>query len=360
MEKCRFCEYEKDRERWFGQTVCGFCIEHNQFKLKKNMTDKQQFEWFDYCLTQGIKDVIEEERKTEMNTNTVDKAVIVDRILKDFANHRHYRIDGEYHIGNEITTYVFYNGITSYDVKKVTIEFIWNMTEDNIYETIGRTTKFIDEKIGNKSKEKEAEEYIKYDTDSFKWPKDNLYIMAGRANGKTYYTSELIKSMLNSLYGVPEIEKVIFNDPATIVIWGDGTKTVVKAQNGEPYDPEKGLAMAITKKALGNKREYYHTVKHWVKKYEKKDPEFDLSEITNFKTLDEAKAVRNGMIDIIDNYGFVTVADLYDLNAKEISYVGNMYGWNNIHVEDSPSIIKLADDHYRLVLPKYVRIANNE
>lgn len=76
---------------------------------------------------------------------------------------------------------------------------------------------------------------------------------------------------------IPEIKKVIFNDPATIVIWADGTKTVVKTQNGEEYDPEKGLAMAITKKALGNKRDYYHTVKHWTKKYKKQ-----CDEITTF------------------------------------------------------------------------------
>lgn len=62
---------------------------------------------------------------------------------------------------------------------------------------------------------------------------------------------------------LPQIEKVIFNDPATIVIWKDGTKTVVKAHN-EAYDPEKGLAMAITKKALGNEGNYFETVKKWV------------------------------------------------------------------------------------------------
>lgn len=62
---------------------------------------------------------------------------------------------------------------------------------------------------------------------------------------------------------LPQIEKAIFNDPATIVIWKDGTKTVVKAHN-EAYDPEKGLAMAITKKALGNEGNYFETVKKWV------------------------------------------------------------------------------------------------
>lgn len=55
---------------------------------------------------------------------------------------------------------------------------------------------------------------------------------------------------------IPKIKNVILNDPAVIVMWEDGTKTVVKAQ-GEKFDPEKGLAMAISKKALGNKHSYY-------------------------------------------------------------------------------------------------------
>lgn len=60
------------------------------------------------------------------------------------------------------------------------------------------------------------------------------------------------------------IEKVIFNDPATIIIWKDGKKTVVKAGEGEKYDPEKGLAMAISKYALGNEGNYYETFKKWL------------------------------------------------------------------------------------------------
>lgn len=64
------------------------------------------------------------------------------------------------------------------------------------------------------------------------------------------------------------IKNVIFNDPATIVVWDDGTKTVVKTQNGEPYDKEKGLAMAIAKKALGNEGYYYNAFAKWIKKDE--------------------------------------------------------------------------------------------
>lgn len=64
----------------------------------------------------------------------------------------------------------------------------------------------------------------------------------------------------------PEIKNVIFNEPATIVFWSDGTKTVVKADN-EPFDPEKGLAMAVSKKMLGdNKSSYYNIFKIYLKK----------------------------------------------------------------------------------------------
>ena len=50
--------------------------------------------------------------------------------------------------------------------------------------------------------------------------------------------------------------KVIFNGPATIVYWADGVKTVVKAQDGEPFDQEKGLAMAMIKRLFGNTGRY--------------------------------------------------------------------------------------------------------
>ena len=61
------------------------------------------------------------------------------------------------------------------------------------------------------------------------------------------------------------IKKVIFKDPATIVLWKDGTKTVVKANGGDKFDKEKGLAMAVAKKSLGNNYEYYDIFKKWIK-----------------------------------------------------------------------------------------------
>lgn len=71
------------------------------------------------------------------------------------------------------------------------------------------------------------------------------------------------------------IAKVIFNPPATIVLWNDGTKTVVKTQNGEVFDPEKGLAMAISKKALGNKGNYFEQIKKWTEPYKEEKSEVE-------------------------------------------------------------------------------------
>lgn len=62
------------------------------------------------------------------------------------------------------------------------------------------------------------------------------------------------------------IKKVIFNDPATIVYWTDGTKTVVKVGENEIFDKEKGLAMAISKKFFGNRGNYYNQFKKWLPK----------------------------------------------------------------------------------------------
>ena len=78
-----------------------------------------------------------------------------------------------------------------------------------------------------------------------------------------------LKEKRTSFY-LPKIKDVIFNDPATIVFWEDGTKTVVKAQD-EEFDPEKGMAMAISKKALGNQGNYCNEFKKWVPEEKEKD-----------------------------------------------------------------------------------------
>lgn len=67
-------------------------------------------------------------------------------------------------------------------------------------------------------------------------------------------TFDIIKEMQKMKESIKKpvtnpIKKVIFNPPATIVFWKDGSKTVVKAQ-GDVFNPETGLAMAISRHYL--------------------------------------------------------------------------------------------------------------
>ena len=85
--------------------------------------------------------------------------------------------------------------------------------------------------------------------------------------------SSTLKDLHKSVYGMVSmptdtvfLKNVIYNDPATIAFWSDGTKTIVKAQPGDIFDPEKGLAMVIAKKACGNKGNYYNGFKDWLPK----------------------------------------------------------------------------------------------
>lgn len=101
-----------------------------------------------------------------------------------------------------------------------------------------------------------------------------------------------VKAKLAEPYQAPKIKKVIFNEPATIIIWADDSKTVVKCHD-EEYDPEKGMAMAIAKKALGNKGNYFNVIKKWVEQYEQ-DCEASISELWD-------KLVASGFLKLGDD-----------------------------------------------------------
>ena len=102
------------------------------------------------------------------------------------------------------------------------------------------------------------------------FPKDELYIMGTRSK-RSYLNSYY--NMYNTYNGAIDekalkIEKVIFNDPATIVFWNDGTKTVVKCEEGETFDKEKGIALCFMKKINGNKSNYNNIFKKLIKEDE--------------------------------------------------------------------------------------------
>ena len=89
------------------------------------------------------------------------------------------------------------------------------------------------------------------------------------------------------------IDRVIFNDPATIIYWKDGSKTVVKRAEDDIWDPEKGISMAIIKKLCG----YTSFIKNF------KEPEEEMSIITVEEACENLKNFGKKLKDIMGKGG---------------------------------------------------------
>lgn len=70
---------------------------------------------------------------------------------------------------------------------------------------------------------------------------------------------EAVRRLIDPVNTFCKIKKVIFNDPATIVFWEDGAKTVVKCREGETFDKWTGLSMALAKRVYGDS--FHHIFK---------------------------------------------------------------------------------------------------
>ena len=184
------------------------------------------------------------------------------------------------------------------------------------------------------------------------------------------------------------IKDVIFNPPATIVLWMDGTKTVVKDQGEVFYDPEKGMAMAVAKKAFGNQGNYYNQFAKYLDIYEKKQEDESVNSYantvlnnlldkfknsltkTNYNTISNEKRTKidttivfkhrnNALValsnlkDIFDRYGAVCVGDLYDEAGIKCDYMHNRFGWKNHDDIHNAKIVKVKGG-YMIDLPEPV------
>lgn len=104
-------------------------------------------------------------------------------------------------------------------------------------------------------------------------------------------------------------EKVIYNDPATIVFWSDGTKTVVRCHEGDVFDRREGFLLCCAKKLMGNKGAYNDAMReHCPDKHVDTDLLGSLVDAINEKH--PPKVVRradigNGQVVITDEYPVV-------------------------------------------------------
>ena len=203
------------------------------------------------------------------------------------------------------------------------------------------------------------------------------------------YCDEDIEQTKNLYYGLSlTIKDVIFNPPATIILWMDGTKTVVKDQGEVFYDPEKGMAMAVAKKAFGNQGNYYNQFKKYIDIWEKKQEAESTSSYantvlgnliekfrnslvkTNYNTVTNTKRTKidteivfehkndalvalSNLKDIFDLYYVVSVADLYDQAGIKCDYTYGRFGWKDYDAIHNAKVVKVKGG-YMIDLPEPV------
>lgn len=80
---------------------------------------------------------------------------------------------------------------------------------------------------------------------------------------------------------IPELDHIIFNDPATIVFWKDGTKTVVKTSDDSEFSYYWGFCAAVAEKLFGSN--------HAVKTAIRKNCNLKLDKQLNLKVAEKSK-----------------------------------------------------------------------
>lgn len=67
----------------------------------------------------------------------------------------------------------------------------------------------------------------------------------------------------------PIAEKIIFNDPVTVVFWTDKTKTIVRKSDNDPYDKYMAFCAALAKKVYENNTQIHKIIESGIDQKEK-------------------------------------------------------------------------------------------
>ena len=89
----------------------------------------------------------------------------------------------------------------------------------------------------------------------------------GLLSNNLAYAILTMKKELYELYIVNclGIKQIIYSGPKTIVIWKDGSKTIVSCGEGDQYDEYAGFCAAITKKIFSSTSKAKKIMKQYIK-----------------------------------------------------------------------------------------------
>lgn len=156
----------------------------------------------------------------------------------------------------------------------------------------------------------------------------NVFISEDAANVKTYvFMDVLVPAIKNAIYDIVtnSLDMSLFGGSKNRKHSSSGGRVSYKSY----YDEKRGR---------GDSEPRLRT-------------RFDYDDII-FSTRVEVEAVREQMDEVIERYGFVTVADMYDMADLTAPYTAGKYGWTNIR---SAEPVRVRDG-YILKLPKAMPI----
>jgi hypothetical protein len=167
------------------------------------------------------------------------------------------------------------------------------------------------------------------------------------ANGKTRKKGEVrkladafiaedvksVKDYINQDVLIPAAKKAI------VEMVDSGINMLIYGES-KPRNKDRNNSRVSYTKYYERERDYERGTRTRVRGYDYDDIILD--------TRREAEEVLDRMQDLIDTYGMVSVADLYDLVGINGSYTDNKYGWTRLRDAD----IQRVRDGYLLKLPK--------
>lgn len=166
-----------------------------------------------------------------------------------------------------------------------------------------------------------------------------------KRSGLTKITDQLVSEDVNNVKSyiltdvfIPAVKKLVYD------IITDGFSMILYGSTG-----------AGKKKTIGSNvsyRQFYDRRDDDRRTLSTSSSRFEYDDLI-FDSRGEAEAVLNQMDVIIDTYGFVSVADLYDLADLSAPYTSNKYGWTNVSTAD---VARLRDGGYVIKLPRAMPI----
>ena len=166
-----------------------------------------------------------------------------------------------------------------------------------------------------------------------------------KRSGLTKITEQLVSEDVNNVKSyiltdvfIPAVKKLVYD------IITDGFSMILYGSTG-----------AGKKKTIGSNvsyRQFYDRRDDDRRTLSTSSSRFEYDDLI-FDSRGEAEAVLNQMDVIIDTYGFVSVADLYDLADLSAPYTSNKYGWTNVSTAD---VARLRDGGYVIKLPRAMPI----